>query len=111
MSEVINHSIEEVLETAKKMNRRADLKKIRKAYDFAKEKHGDQLRRSGEPYIIHPVQVAYTLAELGLDESTISAALLHDVVEDTPITHEDIVREFGDEIAEMVEGVTKLRKN
>ncbi len=110
MSEVINHSIEEVLETAKKMNRRADLKKIRKAYDFAKEKHGDQLRRSGEPYIIHPVQVAYTLAELGLDESTISAALLHDVVEDTDVTREELAKTFSEEIAEMVDGVTKLGK-
>ena len=110
MSEVINHSIEEVLETAKKMNRRADLKKIRKAYDFAKEKHGDQLRRSGEPYIIHPVQVAYTLAELGLDESTISAALLHDVVEDTEVTREELAKTFSEEIAEMVDGVTKLGK-
>ena len=110
MSEVINHTIEEVLETAKKMNRRADLKKIRKAYDFAKEKHGDQLRRSGEPYIIHPVQVAYTLAELGLDESTISAALLHDVVEDTEVTREELAKTFSEEIAEMVDGVTKLGK-
>ena len=92
------------------MNRRADLNKIRKAYDFAKEKHGDQLRRSGEPYIIHPVQVAYTLAELGLDESTISAALLHDVVEDTEVTREELAKTFSEEIAEMVDGVTKLGK-
>ncbi len=71
---------------------------------------GDQLRKSGEPYIIHPVQVAYTLAELGLDDATICAALLHDVVEDTPITHQDLINEFGNEIAEMVDGVTKLSK-
>ncbi len=108
MSEVKNHTIEELLDVAKKMNRRADLKKIKKAYDFAKEKHGDQLRRSGEPYIIHPVQVAYTLAELGLDESTISAALLHDVVEDTEVTRDELAKTFSEEIAEMVDGVTKL---
>ncbi len=71
---------------------------------------GDQLRKSGEPYIIHPVQVAYTLAELGLDDATICAALLHDVVEDTPITHQNLIDEFGLEIAEMVDGVTKLSK-
>lgn len=57
MSENVNHTIEEVLENAKKSNRRADLKLIRRAYDFAKSKHGDQLRRSGEPYIIHPVKL------------------------------------------------------
>lgn len=71
MSENINHTIEEVLETVKKSNRRADLKLIKRAYDFAKTQHGDQLRKSGEPYIIHPVQVSYILATLGLDESTI----------------------------------------
>ena len=61
MSENINHTIEEVLETVKKSNRRADLKLIKRAYEFAKDKHKDQLRRSGEPYIIHPIQVAYIL--------------------------------------------------
>ena len=90
MSENVNHTIEEVLENAKKSNRRADLKLIRRAYDFAKSKHGDQLRRSGEPYIIHPVQVAYILSTLGLDESTICAALLHDVIEDTDVTLQDL---------------------
>ena len=110
MSENVNHSIEEVLELAKKKNRRADLKLIRRAYDFAKSKHGDQLRKSGEPYIIHPVQVAYILADLGLDESTICAALLHDVIEDTDVTLQDLSKEFSPEIAEMVDGVTKLGK-
>lgn len=110
MSENVNHTIEEVLENAKKSNRRADLKLIRRAYDFAKSKHGDQLRRSGEPYIIHPVQVAYILSTLGLDESTICAALLHDVIEDTDVTLQDLSKEFSPEIAEMVDGVTKLGK-
>ena len=73
-----------------------------------KKTHGTQCRKSGEPYIIHPVQVAYILADIGLDESTICAALLHDVVEDTEVTHEDLVRDFGEEIANMVAGVTKL---
>ncbi|CCZ17316.1 (P)ppGpp synthetase RelA/SpoT family [Clostridium sp. CAG:780] len=110
MSEYINHTIEEVLETVKKSNRRADLKLIKRAYEFAKDKHKDQLRRSGEPYIIHPIQVAYILSTLGLDHSTICAALLHDVIEDTDVTLEDIAKEFSPEIAEMVDGVTKLSK-
>ena len=110
MSEYINHTIEEVLETVKKSNRRADLKLIKRAYEYAKDKHKDQLRRSGEPYIIHPIQVAYILSTLGLDHSTICAALLHDVIEDTDVTLEDIAKEFSPEIAEMVDGVTKLSK-
>ena len=104
------YSIEDILTKMKKNNKKTDVKLITKAYQFAKENHGDQLRKSGEPYIIHPVQVAYTLAELGLDDSTICAALLHDVVEDTKVTHQDLVNEFGSEIADMVDGVTKLSK-
>lgn len=71
---------------------------------------GDQKRKSGEPYIIHPIQVAYILASLELDTDTICAALLHDVVEDTDTTNEDLVKEFGAPVAEMVDGVTKLGK-
>ena len=103
-------TIEDVIERMRKNNRKADIKLIQRAYNYAKENHGDQLRKSGEPYIIHPINVAYILAELELDEESICAALLHDVVEDTPITHEDLVKEFGDEIAQMVDGVTKLGK-
>ena len=105
-----NHSIREIIEKVKKNKRWPDVKLIQKAYNYAKEKHGDQLRKSGEPYIIHPTNVAYTIADLGLDEQTISAALLHDVVEDTDATYEDIVKEFGKEIADMVDGVTKLKQ-
>ncbi len=75
-----------------------------------KKNIGDQKRKSGEPYIIHPLQVAYILADLELDTDTICAALLHDVVEDTETTHEDLIREFGESVAEMVDGVTKLGK-
>ena len=110
MSEHINHQIEDVISVAKKNNRHVDTKLIKKAYDFAKEKHGDQKRKSGEEYIIHPIQVAYILADLGLDASTISAALLHDVVEDTDVTIQDLSKEFSEEIALMVDGVTKLGK-
>lgn len=108
MSEVQNKSIEDIISLVKQKKRWADTKLIIKAYNYAKEKHGTQCRKSGEPYIIHPVQVAYILAEIGLDEATICAALLHDVVEDTEVTHEDLVRDFGEEIATMVAGVTKL---
>ena len=88
--------------------RKVDHKLILKAFQYANHNHGEQCRRSGEPYIIHPLNVAYILADIGLDDSTICAALLHDVVEDTEVTDQDIRREFGVEIAEMVEGVTKL---
>lgn len=104
------HTIEEIVAKMKKNNKKTDIKLIMRAYNYAKENHGDQLRKSGEPYIIHPVQVAYTLAELELDDATICAALLHDVVEDTTVTHQDLINEFGTEIADMVEGVTKLSK-
>ena len=110
MSEVKEMTIEDVISNTKKHNRRSDSKLIKKAYEYAKNKHGDQLRKSGEPYIIHPVQVAYILSTLGLDDSTICAALLHDTVEDTGVTKEDLSHEFGKEIAELVDGVTKLSK-
>ena len=108
MSELVNHTIDDVVKAAKENNKKVDIKLIKKAYDFAFEKHKDQQRRSGEPYIIHPLEVSYILATLGLDENTISAALLHDVVEDTDVTLEVISKEFSPEIAEMVDGVTKL---
>ncbi len=80
------------------------------AYDFAKEAHSNQKRASGEPYFIHPCAVAEILIDLGLDAATIAAALLHDVIEDTEATEEDVRREFGDEVLELVSGVTKLDK-
>ena len=100
--------IQDVISKKKETSRRVDTKLIMKAYNYAVEHHGNQKRRSGEPYIIHPLNVAYILAELGLDEATICAALLHDVVEDTDATDADLRREFSDEIADMVAGVTKL---
>ena len=108
--DTIERTIEDVIKVAKEKNRRVDSKKIIKAYNYAKDKHGDQKRKSGEPYIIHPLQVAYILAGLELDTDTICAALLHDVVEDTETTNEDIIKEFGESVAEMVGGVTKLGK-
>ena len=87
-----------------------DTGKIKKAYVCAKKAHGSQKRISGEPYIHHPLQVACILVELGMDTECICAALLHDVVEDTPVTLEQVKGDFGDEIAALVDGVTKLGK-
>ena len=103
-------TIQDVINKMKSNKRKVDTKLIMKAYNFAKLEHGQQQRMSGEPYIVHPVQVAYILADIGLDNSTICAALLHDVLEDTDITYENLKDEFGKEIAEMVDGVTKLSR-
>ena len=85
-----------------------DVSLIEKAYKLAVEAHGDQRRKSGEPYIIHPLWVAIILADLEMDKETIAAGMLHDVVEDTKFTEEDIRRKFGAEVALLVDGVTKL---
>jgi GTP pyrophosphokinase len=92
----------------KKYNPNADFVLVQKAYGFAAKAHGEQLRKSGEPYIAHPLAVAMTLARLRLNSKTIAAGLLHDVVDDTPVKIEEIEKEFGDEIAFMVDGVSKL---
>jgi len=88
----------------------ADLADVRKAYEFAIEAHGEQRRASGEPYVTHPVAVAQTLAELGLDPVAICAALLHDIPEDTDYSLDDIEERFGPEVARLVDGATKLDK-
>ncbi|MFZ2257400.1 MAG: bifunctional (p)ppGpp synthetase/guanosine-3',5'-bis(diphosphate) 3'-pyrophosphohydrolase [Clostridiaceae bacterium] len=87
-----------------------DKEVIIKAYNLANEAHKGQMRLSGEPYVIHPIEVASILVDIGLDTNTIAAALLHDVVEDSEYTYEDIEQQFGQEVAELVEGVTKLGK-
>ena len=92
-------TVEELLAKQKKKNKKSDLRKIRRAFEYADKMHQDQVRLSGEKYIIHP-----------LDDDVICAALLHDVIEDTTGTYEEISNLFSEQVAIMVEGVTKLRK-
>jgi GTP diphosphokinase / guanosine-3',5'-bis(diphosphate) 3'-diphosphatase len=92
----------------KERHRKAETGLIERAFEVARQAHADQVRRSGEPYIAHPLGVAMILADLGLDDVTIAAALLHDAVEDTAITSEDLEKEFGPDVAAIVDGVTKL---
>lgn len=106
----MNGMLEKMIYKIEQYNPQADLSLIVKAYNFGDEAHSGQLRNSGEKFFIHPVNVAIILAELNMDTSTIIAGLLHDVIEDTPITYEQMGKEFGFEIADLVEGVTKLKK-
>ena len=97
-----------LIQSVLKYHPSTDISMIEKAYRIADEAHKNQVRKSGEAYIIHPLCVAIILAELELDKETIVAGLLHDVVEDTVMTEEEIAQEFGDEVALLVDGVTKL---
>ena len=90
------------------INPNYDVDLINRAYSIAEDMHNGQLRKSGEPYIIHPIEVARILAELGMDDETLVAGLLHDVIEDTPYTKEQLKAEFGEEVLLLVDGVTKL---
>ena len=98
----------EFLDYIQSLNPNYELEGIKKAYELAAEMHEGQLRKSGEPYLIHPVEVAKILAGLGMDEQTIIAGLLHDVVEDTEYTEEQLKQDFGEEVTLLVDGVTKL---
>jgi len=91
-------------------NPKVDANKVRAAFEYANAHHGTQLRKSGEPYITHPIAVAEIINELGLDVDSIVAAMLHDCIEDTDSTHDEIARLFGETVAELVEGVTKLTR-
>src|SRR5579872_1973819 len=99
-----------LVDTVKANRPSDDLDIIRKAWQFCLEHHDGQLRASGEPYVLHPLEVALVLAEMKLDSTAIAAGQLHDAVEDTPVTTEDIVRKFGEQVSHIVEGVTKIDK-
>ncbi len=99
---------EELLDSVKESFTKEDIAKIQKAFNIADEAHNQQRRRSGEPYIIHPIAVARILADMGMDADSVCAALLHDVVEDTPTTSEEIRAMFGKDVEHLVDGVTKL---
>ena len=105
----IEKEMQEIEEIIRRYNPTADFGMLRKAFAFAEEAHKGQLRKSGEPFFIHPVAVGKMLAEMDMDMPSIIAGILHDVVEDTETTSEEIAREFGDEVAYLVDGVTKLK--
>src|SRR5262249_28001151 len=100
----------DLLRKLKKNRPQEDVELLRKAYQFAAQHHIRQVRASGEPYLVHPLEVAHILADLKLDLPTGATALLHDIVEDTTVTLDQIHDEFGDEVAHLVEGVTKISK-
>ena len=102
--------LEPLVRTIRTSHPKADTRLVVRAYEVAEQMHGDQRRRSGDPYITHPLAVTTILAELGMDTTTLVAALLHDTVEDTPYTLEDVREEFGEDVAHLVDGVTKLDK-
>ena len=104
------HAFEDLMTALKESNRPYDFDKITEAYQYASKAHEGQLRQSGDPYITHPIAVAQILVELGMDTETICAGLLHDVVEDTASTLDEIKKRFGADVALMVDGVTKLTK-
>ncbi|MFC4913569.1 RelA/SpoT family protein [Actinomadura gamaensis] len=106
----MNPVLEPLIKTVRNTHPKADLRQIERAYDVAAHYHRDQKRKSGDPYITHPLAVSTILAELGMNTETLCAALLHDTVEDTEYTLEELRADFGDEIAALVDGVTKLDK-
>lgn len=105
-----NFTIDMIIQKILTDDRQYDLSKIVTAYEFAAKAHKGQKRSSGQDYIIHPLAVSYILLELGMDTDTICAAMLHDVVEDTPVTLDEVKKRFGQDVAMLVDGVTKLNK-
>ena len=99
---------EELINKVKIYNKFLNPEKLNKAYDFAVKAHSNQKRASGDPYSVHPIEVANILTDLKLDSATITTGLLHDTIEDTFATYETIKGEFGAEVADLVDGVTKI---
>jgi GTP pyrophosphokinase len=110
MTDTLPAALKELLHRAGESVPAERLRMIEDAYQFAYDSHDGQMRKSGEPYIIHPLDAALTVADLNLDGAAIAAALLHDVVEDCDVKPEEIAKRFGDDVARLVEGVTKLNK-
>ena len=110
MSKYVEMTHEQVIDACKKYLDVEQIAFIEEAYQFAKKAHANQKRASGQPYIVHPTQVAGTLANLGLDPDTIAAGFLHDTVEDTDVTNDELKEKFGKDVAFIVDGVTKLNK-
>ena len=108
--ETFEEHYESMMDTIRKRMPGADFALIDKAVDYANKKHAAQKRKDGSPYIIHPLAVAQIVTEMGLDIDAILGALLHDTIEDTDTSHEDIEKLFGPTVAELVEGVTKLTR-
>jgi guanosine-3',5'-bis(diphosphate) 3'-pyrophosphohydrolase len=106
----VSRELEKLIQTVREARPKDDLTPIEKAYHFAAQYHAGQLRDSGEPYLMHPLAVAQTLAEMRMDVVSIETGLLHDIVEDTSVSAADIQKNFGDEVARCVDGVTKLSK-
>src|SRR5947208_3024984 len=102
--------IDKLLRTVKSYNQKADFRELQRAYAFAEASHRGQKRASGDDFIEHPVGVSQILAELGMDTTTLVAALLHDVVEDTDLTLQEVEERFGEQVAQIVDGLTKLDK-
>ena len=99
---------EDLINKVKVYNKFLDLERLDKAFNFAVKAHQNQKRASGDPYSVHPIEVANILTELKLDSATITTGLLHDTIEDTYATYETIKGEFGSEVADLVDGVTKI---
>ena len=106
----LEHRFRELKATVRANRPNDDLDLITRAYDFSLQHHAGQKRASGEPYVLHPLEVAQVLAEMKMDSTAIAAGLLHDAVEDTPVTSEEISELFGEQVAHIVEGVTKIDK-
>ena len=107
-SEAVVTNVQTLLERVSKYMPEDKIEVVAEAYRFAAEAHDGQTRLSGEPFVEHPLQTALYLAELQLDASALSAALLHDVIEDTEVSFDDLNGRFGEEVAKLVDGVTKL---
>jgi len=110
VKKLMSANIQDLLQEIKRNNIECDMELLKRAYIISSNAHKGQQRSSGEPFIIHPVEVAYILANMGLDCTTIVAGLLHDTLEDTTCTYEQLKDNFGEDVAYLVDGVTKLGK-